>query len=220
MKKNRLNSSIFCLLFCAFCLLLSSCTVGSITQLALGEEENTGNTDKTNDIKNKELPNTEQANTEQPKSIVSMDLNIEDLLKQIRFAGSAEEEFAKASLESAKKSAGQDWGKTSKFYGESAMFKPSTENLIGYAESSVMTKRILAGKKNSLAAKLRDFQQAVKTYRVAIQLSERTNQPLPVDVRKNVDANITCLEVFIKKPDPKNPICKLVSEALKESQIK
>jgi hypothetical protein len=186
-----------------------------MTSLALGEEENTDKNSDNSDIKTQDLPNVKQ-----PKSIVSQDLNIEELLKQIRFAGSAEEEFAKASLESAKKSGGRDWGKAAKFYGESAMFKPSTENLIGYAESSVMTGRIGGDKKNSLAAKLQDFQRAIKTYRVAILFGKRTNQPLAVNVRQKVDANITCLQAFLKNPDPNSPVCKLVSEALRESKIK
>lgn len=201
----------------------------SITLLACYDtgSGNSANKDGSNSAPSKQTA-SDSANNQQdktiPKEAVALkqtDLeNIEALLEQLKRAGKAEEKASAILLKDAKElSAKGQWGAAVKAYGEAALYKPSSEALTGYATAKVMVDRVRSGKKESLDAKLRDFQGAVKTYRITIDLGERSGTPLSAEQRKDIEDKISCLENFSKNSDTAKPGCQLVTDALKVSKI-
>lgn len=147
--------------------------------------------------------------------------DIEALLSQVKRVGPAEEQAAKILLrEGLEARAKKRWGPAAKAYGEAAMYKPNTEALVGTADMEVIIDRAALGnKQQKLESKLRDFQGSIPLYRVTIELNERTNSPLSVEQRNEIEEKIKCLETFVKNPNPEFPICQLVKDALAVSKI-
>ena len=146
--------------------------------------------------------------------------DVEALLQQLRRAGPAEEQAATLLLKEAREflAKGQ-WGPTATAYGEAALYKPTTQTLIDYATARVMIDRVRPVKQEALDAKLRDFEGAIKLYRVAIDFGERSGMPLSAEQHREVDEKIACLERFSKELNTAQPGCQLVSDALKVSKI-
>lgn len=149
--------------------------------------------------------------------------NIDKLLMQIERAGEGNKELASGDLEYGKKAATRakkegiesdfvvfhsGWSVALKLYCSSANSFPTTEALLGCAESMVMADA-------SFDTKLRRFKKASNIYRTILKFSEQTNSPLSPTERQLVEENIQCLDSFLKTPNPKSPGCPLVSDSLK-----
>lgn len=112
-----------------------------------------------------------------------------------------------------------DWGAAAKGFGESIVFRPTNEALLGYAMSQLMTNVNTLDQKETLKIKLRNFKEAIKIYQTTTEFSQRSGKPLSNEQKQLVKTNIACLESFLKSPNPKVATCKLVADALKASKI-
>lgn len=112
-----------------------------------------------------------------------------------------------------------DWGAAAKGFGESIVFMPTNEALLGYAMSQIMTNVYTPDSKESLNAKIRNFQEAIKVYKATVEFGQRSGKALSNDQEKLIKSNVSCLEAFLKSPNTKIAPCDLVSMALKASKI-
>jgi hypothetical protein len=162
----------------------------------------------------------QQKSNKQPIALNTGDLeNVDALMKQLGRMGPEERELGLALLKNARELEARTRREGRKFrrgfsvtaanYGNSAVYYPTTEALLGYAEFRIMAP-------DDYEVKLRRFKASAKVYRAAIQLGERTGKPLTAQQRRNANESANCLETFIKKPNQKSPPCKLVADALKQ----
>ncbi len=151
--------------------------------------------------------------------------DINELLKQLERVDSVEDKAAAKILTAANKGVKiaeeegpeaaaehTSWAMAAKDYSESIAIKPTTEALMGYAKAYAMSGR-------TLSSKLENFKKTIEIYLITLELGKRTQKPLSLEQQKQVEANITCLEAFIKQPQPKVPICQLVRESLRVGNI-
>lgn len=148
-------------------------------------------------------------------------LNVDGLLQQLDKADTNLEYHSKRLLKVASEAqADSDWGAAAKGFGESALFMPSNEALLGYALATIMTNVYTLDPEETLKTKLRNFQKAIKIYQVTTQFSQRASKPLSHQQIQLIQTNVACLESFLQSPDPNAKTCKLVTDALRVSQIK
>jgi hypothetical protein len=142
--------------------------------------------------------------------------DIERLLLQVAQADQSSKDMAAGLLEDGEIEAEKDrqeglhGGRNglSKMFCASAMYYPTVDALIGCAEA------ISLEESGGLEGKVRSFEEATKIYQVALVFSDRTNTPISLTERQQIEENIACLDAFVKAPNPKTPGCKLVEISL------
>lgn len=166
--------------------------------------------------------NGQSDNSQKSSCLEQKDLtDVEALMNQLSRVSPAEEKEAAAFLREAEvASAKKQWGAAAKAFGASALCKPSTKALIGYTDAVVLVDRIRNTQKESLDAKLNDFQEAVNKYEVALELNKRGGIQLSEEQGKEVREKIDCLQAFIKSPNISAAACQILVDALKNSKIK
>jgi hypothetical protein len=113
----------------------------------------------------------------------------------------------------------EGWNESAKGFVMSIDLIPTNDGIISYAKSQILTNVHTFTPQETLSTKVRNFKEAIQLYNIAKEFAQRTNQPLSLEQKKEIEVNIDCLEIFIKNPNPKNIPCPLVAEALKISQI-
>jgi hypothetical protein len=210
-KNSNKYYSLVLLMGCHVILLLSACTSTKLpTQSAQNNDQKVTQSSSSGEKTSNSRSLPYQGNL----------LDVDGLLSQLKKTDANLELQSKRLLKVALDAqANNDWGAAAKGFGESIAFIPTNEALLGYAMSRIMTNVHTVDPKESLSTKLRNFQEAIKIYQVAIEFSQRANKLLSNEQRQLVKTNVACLESFLQSPDPKAATCKLVADALKASKI-
>jgi hypothetical protein len=144
------------------------------------------------------------------------DLNdIDKLLLQVNRANQVDKDLAADGLKSNKNYMKKNWPEglhggrsgVTKSICVSPLYYPTVDGLIGCAEAISLDQ-------GNFEAKLKGFKVSSEFYRTALLFSERTNSPLPPAERQRVEKNISCLDAFVKAPNPETPGCELVRVSL------
>jgi hypothetical protein len=173
-------------------------------------------------------PSTPPSNTVEKKSTNSSTggerfrdlLNIDNLLERKKGASAESQKNAQQVLEAARQGQTEkDWSSLAKGFGMAIDWDPSTEALLGYALGIIMGSVNTPDPQETLNAKVASFQEAIEVYGVAVEFSQKANDPLSPEQKQLVESNIACLKAFLNNPNPQSPSCPLVTEALKFSKI-
>jgi hypothetical protein len=141
--------------------------------------------------------------------------NMDKLLLQVDRASQSNKDMANVLLKQGKsemernRQEGLHGGRSglSKLFCGSAVSYPTVDALIGCAEA------VSLGQTN-FEGKLKSFKGSSRLYRTALLFSDRTNAFLPAADRQKVEKNISCLDAFVKAPNPEAPGCELVRVSL------
>jgi hypothetical protein len=155
------------------------------------------------------------------KQLVSLnggdESNIDKLLLQVNRANPENKKLASGLLEDGKKVSekhkqeGLHGGRSglSKLFCGSVVNYPTVEALIGCADSLVLAD---AG----FDVKVKRFKSASEIYSTTLKFSERVKSPISPAERKKIEANIKCLDAFVKTSNPKSPGCELIRISFKK----
>jgi hypothetical protein len=146
--------------------------------------------------------------------------DIDKLLLQVNRANQANRDLANGLLEQGKnhmekdRQEGLHGGRSglSKSFCGSAFNYPTVDALTGCAEA-------ISWEQGNFEAKLNRFKESARLYRSALLFSKRTNASLPAAQRQKIEENITCLDAFVKAPNPETPGCELVRVSLLDPNL-
>jgi hypothetical protein len=174
----------------------------------------------------KNISTPEQKNSASDPEVSRLDTylgsltNVDGLLGQLKKTDSSLLKTSKETIKHALDAqADGDWGAAAKGFGESIVFMPTNEGLLGYALSTVMTNVESPTPEETLNTKLRNFREAIEIYKTTIEFSRRSGKPLSDEQQKLIKRNLACLEKHLNSPDPKAKTCELISKAFKASKI-
>lgn len=95
----------------------------------------------------------------------------------------------------------------SRLFCASATSYPTFEALEGCAEALVL-------EDGGFDVKVGRFDEASKIYQTALVFSERTDSAITPEKRRQIEENVTCLNVFVQSPDRTSPGCELIEVSL------
>lgn len=100
------------------------------------------------------------------------------------------------------------WSIALKAYCGSSIIYPTTDSLLGCAESKVMADTVFE-------TKLKRFEDSLPIYETLLESSAEIDRALEPSEVQVIEGNVECLDSFLKAPDPDTPGCSLIEESLK-----